>query len=148
LQRQTQTKDCIEEQKRFCVSCRTDKHASWDHNFPEFIRKCREYNRFHPKNKLVYFPTDKEWMLITCPSRLPYKDKFPACFAIPNIPPPNCTPQQPPSQPIGGKSKQQNKGTANGQAKILLYFGTSASVPSTQPAPLNCHIMICSGFHH
>ncbi len=68
------------ENKRYCVSCKSDLHASWAHECPEFLRKCEEYNGYHPENKLIYFPTDEDWMLTTHPERIPFKDKFPEHF--------------------------------------------------------------------
>ncbi|KAF8256341.1 hypothetical protein EI94DRAFT_1505875, partial [Lactarius quietus] len=58
---QHKTKDCKVEDKRYCLSCRSNTHASWDHNCLEFLRKCIEYSSFHPKNNLVFFPTGEDW---------------------------------------------------------------------------------------
>jgi hypothetical protein len=41
---QHKTNECKSENKRYCVSCRSDTHASWDRNCPEFLRKCIEYS--------------------------------------------------------------------------------------------------------
>ncbi|KAF8259342.1 hypothetical protein EI94DRAFT_1546601, partial [Lactarius quietus] len=58
---QHRTRNCKIEGKKYCVSYRSKDHASWDHNCPEFIRKCYEYSNFHLENHLVYFPTDEDW---------------------------------------------------------------------------------------
>ncbi|KAF8258422.1 hypothetical protein EI94DRAFT_1546010, partial [Lactarius quietus] len=52
---QHKTKECNVEDKRYCVSCRSNTHASWNRNCPEFLRKCVEYSSFHPENNLAIF---------------------------------------------------------------------------------------------
>ncbi|KAF8258713.1 hypothetical protein EI94DRAFT_1503954, partial [Lactarius quietus] len=53
--------ECNIEGKMYCISCRSDDHASWDRNCLEFLCKCDEYSMFHPENHLVYFPTEEDW---------------------------------------------------------------------------------------
>jgi hypothetical protein len=71
-----------ETEKKHCVSCNTDTHASWDRNCPEFIRRSRIYDENHPENNMVYFPTDENWMLMTCSDRIPLEERFPQLFAV------------------------------------------------------------------
>ncbi|VDC03410.1 unnamed protein product [Peniophora sp. CBMAI 1063] len=54
------SKDCPRIGK-LCVSCKDDGHCSWDHDCPEFRRRCEDYDRRHPENCRVYFPTNEAW---------------------------------------------------------------------------------------
>ncbi|KAH9048211.1 hypothetical protein EDB84DRAFT_1557007 [Lactarius hengduanensis] len=131
------TKDCTEEYKRFCIPCKADTQASWDRDCPEFRRKCKEYNGFHPENNLVYFPTEEDWMLTTCPYRIPFEEKFPECFAVASLPPPNRTEHQLPTCPIAKKNKPWKQNRANGQAVMENFFDTRINTQGDQAAPAN-----------
>ena len=39
------TKDCINQEKKYCVSCRVDDHASWSRSCPVFLKKCKEMDK-------------------------------------------------------------------------------------------------------
>lgn len=80
------TTRCNNPDKRHCVSCNSDSHASWDRNCPEFIRRRNIFDENHPENKLVYFPTDENWTLTTKPDRIPIENRFPQRFAVNSIP--------------------------------------------------------------
>ena len=118
---QHRTSECTAD-KKYCVSCRTDAHSSWDRNCPEFIRKCVEYNNFHPENNLIYFPTDEDWTMTARPHRIPLTDKFPPHFNVGSLPPPNRTARQLPTRPIGKKDKRSNRGNNNNQDAVESFF--------------------------
>jgi hypothetical protein len=60
--------ECDRKGKTFCVSCRSDEHASWDRGCPEFQRRCDQYDENYPENNLTYFPTVEEWTLTPNPT--------------------------------------------------------------------------------
>ena len=121
---QHKTSECESEDKRYCVSCKANTHASWDRSCPEFLRKCDEYSKFHPENSLVYFPTDEDWTRTARPERIPFKDKFPTHFSMGSLPPPSRTMRQPPTRPIDKKNKRPNNNNNNetGQAVMENFF--------------------------
>ena len=109
---QHMTKDCKTNNKRYCVSCRSDSHASWDHNCPQFLRKCDEYSGFHPENNLLYFPTEEEWTLTIRPERLPIENKFPSHFTVGSLLQPNHMQRQlPPTQLKRNPNTQETPAT-------------------------------------
>ncbi|KAF4622916.1 hypothetical protein D9613_001545 [Agrocybe pediades] len=55
------TNACTIKDQRYCVSCQSDGHSSWDRGCPVFLRKCEEYDRRHPENTLPYFPSTEPW---------------------------------------------------------------------------------------
>jgi hypothetical protein len=119
---QHKTNECKSENKRYCVSCRSDTHASWDRNCSEFLRKCIEYSNFHPENNLVYFPTDEDWTMTTRPFKIPVEDKFPTRYNMCSLPLPNQKARLLPTRPIGRKTKQHNNKNGEGQAVIEKFF--------------------------
>ena len=130
---QHKSNECKAMNTKYCVSCKTDTHASWDHNCPEFARKCDEYSNFHPENNLIYFPTDEDWTLTTRPGQIPFEDKFPTHQVIGSLPPPNRTARQLPTRPIGKKGKRPNLANDNSQAVLEKFFDKLVSPPGTQP---------------
>jgi hypothetical protein len=128
--------ECKIENKRYCVSCRSDTHASWDRKCPEFIRKCDEYSGFHPENNLVYFPTDEDWTVTTRPYKVPFEDKFPARFNVCSLPLPNQKARLPPTRPIGKKNKKRNNNNGPGQAVIENFFTNENADMLTEPGEL------------
>lgn len=129
---QHRTSSCKVANKKYCVSCRSDTHASWDRNCPEFLRKCDEYSNFHPENNLVYFPTDEDWTTMTRPAKIPFEDKFPAQFALGSLPMPNRTERQPPTRPIGKKNKRSNNKNASEQEALEKFFDKLVDAQSDQ----------------
>lgn len=123
------TSDCEVENRRFCVSCRSDSHASWDRNCPEFIKRCAWYDDKHPDNTLKYFPTDEAWTQETRPARIPHRDRFPARFAVTPLPPPIRNAQEQPAGAIDRPPKR-HRGSRNlpaGQTTLARYFQPSQS---------------------
>ena len=55
------TKDCNNKEKRHCVSCNTNDHASWSRTCPTFLKKCDELDRRMPENNLPFYPASEPW---------------------------------------------------------------------------------------
>jgi hypothetical protein len=83
------TNNCKADNKKHCVSCRSDTHTSWDCRCPEFLQKCDEYSKYHLENNLIYFPTDEDWTTATRPAQIPFEHKFPSHYTIGSLPLPN-----------------------------------------------------------
>ncbi len=66
--------------------CKSDVHMSWDKNCLELIGRSNNYDNSHPENKMVYFPTSKNWMLTTKPNRIPLEEWFLQRYAISSLP--------------------------------------------------------------
>jgi hypothetical protein len=49
---------------------------------PEFLRKSMHFDKLHPKNVLMYFPTDENWTLNARPEKIPASKKFPDKFMV------------------------------------------------------------------
>ena len=54
-------KDCNNKEKRHCISCNTDDHASWSRTCPTFLKKCNELDRCMPENNLPFYPASEPW---------------------------------------------------------------------------------------
>jgi hypothetical protein len=119
---QHKTNECKTNNKKYCVSCRTDTHASWDRNCPEFLRKCDEYSKFHPENNLVYFPTDENWTTTSRPALIPFEERFPTRYTVGSLPMPNRAERQLPTRPIGKRNKRSNNNNDSSQAVLEKFF--------------------------
>jgi hypothetical protein len=119
---QHKTNECKTNNKKYCVSCRTDTHTSWDRNCPEFLRKCDEYSKFHPENNLVYFPTDENWTTTSRPALIPFEERFPTRYTVGSLPMPNRAEQQLPTRPIGKRNKRSNNNNDSSQAVLEKFF--------------------------
>jgi hypothetical protein len=102
------SKDCTQYGKAYCVSCRSDAHASWDRDCPEFRRRCEQFNENYPENSLTYFPTEEEWTLMPQPSRYQYAEKFPPRFEVSALSQPTRTNHAPAPKPVTRQRKQPN----------------------------------------
>ena len=112
------TKECDEPDRRYCVSCRSDEHASWDRVCPEFQRKSAHFDEIHPENALTYFPTEEEWTHNARPDRIPLQNRFPAKLATR---PPLVQQQKPKPRPTATPSHKQRGCTTE---KIANTQGT------------------------
>ena len=124
------TSDCSEAGKRYCVSCRSDAHASWDRNCPEFLKRCTWYDEKHPDNNLRFFPTDESWTQEVRPAKYPFAERFPTNFATENLPPRipirdgrGTTQSQ--QRRAAGRPKNKGKRPPAGQTTITGYFHSS-----------------------
>ena len=137
---QHKTNDCKADNVKYCISCKSDAHTSWDRNCPEFRRKCDEYSNFHPENNLIYFPTEEDWTLTARPGQIPFEDKFPTHLAIGSLPLPNRAARQLPTQPIGRKGKRHNNND-NSQAVLEKFFdklvGPQTNLTEAPPARID-----------
>ena len=124
------TRDCDEAGRRYCVSCRTEDHASWDRTCPEFIRKSAHFDELHPENALTYFPTDEEWTHSIRPERIPIESRFPERYAVGGLPPLDYTayaPKQRYNKTADRRSKRRGTGKEAG------LQGTLDNYVATQP---------------
>ncbi|KAI0767743.1 hypothetical protein C8Q74DRAFT_1180674, partial [Fomes fomentarius] len=53
--------DKLQHGVRWCVSCRTTDHCSWDRDCPEKGRKQAQINTRFPENNVPFFPTPEAW---------------------------------------------------------------------------------------
>ena len=103
------TNECTELSKRYCVSCNSSTHASWDRKCPEFARRCAWYDTNHPDNSLKFFPTDEAWTQSYRPPKIPFAERFPARFAVGSLPPPNRKERELPTRAIGKNTKRPRR---------------------------------------
>jgi hypothetical protein len=75
--------------KTYCISCKSDNHASWDRECLEFQCRCTQFDENYPENNLLYFPTEEEWTLTPHPNRLQLSEKFPARYEVSAYPQPS-----------------------------------------------------------
>lgn len=80
------TSTCNSKDKRYCVSCGNNSHASWDRNCPEFIKRCAHIDERNPNNSMQFFPAEQDWTFATRPNRIPLADRFPAAYAVNSLP--------------------------------------------------------------
>lgn len=119
------TISCNSKEKKHCVSCKSDGHASWDRDCPEFHRRCAQYDENYPENNLPYFPSNEEWMLTPRPNRLQFSEKFPARYSISAYPLPSQT-HWPQTNRNTGKQWKQQKARTN-QSTIDQFIGPSSA---------------------
>jgi hypothetical protein len=100
------TNNCTDHNKRHCVACKADTHASWDRNCPEFKKRCNMFDESHPENALKFFPTQEEWTQTAHPARIPMPERFPARFAVGSLPPQNRNGRELPTRNIAPKAKR------------------------------------------
>ena len=129
------TRECDEPGKRYCVSCRTEGHASWDRTCPDFLRKSAQFDEIHPENALTYFPTEEAWTLCARPDRIPLDDRFPAKFAV-GLPPVQQKTRPRPNIAANHKQKGQAKGKDAGTQGTLDKF-LEPQAATNRPCPLN-----------
>jgi hypothetical protein len=78
------TKDCTNQEKKHCVSCKTDDHASWSRMCPVFLKKCEDMDRRTPENNLPFFPATEAWTWSPTPPPTGYHSRV-------DLPPPILT---------------------------------------------------------
>ena len=101
------TKECPDKDRRYCVSCKNDSHASWDRECPEFIRRVDRMDEDHPENALTYFPTEEDWTYHSRPRELRLDERFPAKYAVASLPPPTLGERQQTTRRIEGYGKRK-----------------------------------------
>jgi hypothetical protein len=128
------TNECQAKEKTHCVSCKSNTHASWDRNCPEFLRRCAQYDENYPENNLPYFPTSEDWTLTTRPSRLALPEKFPAQYAVGEIPQTKGPNTAPATKNNGKQRKRTTAKTPANQATIDKFLNPSQR-PNREGAP-------------
>jgi len=81
------TRECTNLQNHFCISCKTNDHASWDRNCPEFLCRMDRMDQNIPENVLKYYPMVENWTYMTPQNNLTLEPNAPAKFAIASLPP-------------------------------------------------------------
>ena len=76
------TSNCDNKEKTYCVSCKSNTHASWDRECPEFRKRCDQFDENYPENNLPYFPSEESWTLTPRPNKLQRHEKFPPKYAV------------------------------------------------------------------
>lgn len=141
--------DCTEPDKRHCVSCKANTHASWDRNCPEFIRKCSWYDQKHPDNLLKYFPTDEKWSKETRPERIPLPERFPAWFTVASLPPQTRNGREMPTRELEQHSKQaKGKGKMTASQTMLDRFMAPSQMAANTPESKDGEITQNSSIFH
>jgi len=52
---------CTEQMKKWCISCNSNNHSSWDRDCLTLAKKIKEFDQRNPKNSLPFFPTVEPW---------------------------------------------------------------------------------------
>ena len=126
------TSECNSKGKTYCVSCKSNAHASWDRDCPEFRRRCDQFDENYPENSLPYFPTEESWTQIPRPGKLQYSDKFPANYAVAPLQQPERTGRPNGAKPQGRQRRQQAAKVPANQSTMDQYI-----VPTKQSNPNN-----------
>lgn len=129
------TSDCTNKANLYCVSCKSNAHASWDRSCPEFLRRCAIYDERHPENSMVYFPTEHDWTLATRPSKIPLEDRFPKHLAVNSLPTNSRNPSKPASRTHAGipPERSRSQKTQQPQAQQSSSDPVSRILNRTQP---------------
>ena len=119
------TSECSNKDKTYCVSCKSNSHASWDRECPEFRRRCDQYDENFPENSLPYYPTEETWTLSPCPGKLQYSEKFPARYTVTALQQPERPNQTASARQQGKQSKQQAARIPANQSTMDQYIVSS-----------------------
>jgi hypothetical protein len=80
------TNNCTSRSKVYCATCKDNTHASWNRACLEFNRRSAIIDERNPGNSMPYFPTEQDWTFAVRPNRIPLEERFPAKFAVNNLP--------------------------------------------------------------
>jgi len=128
---------CNNKGKTFCVNCEADTHPSWSRECPEFNRRCLIFDKQIPENRMLFFPTEHDWTLITRPAKVLMADRFPQKFAV-NAPLPHAiyTNSRAPPKPKGRYTGR--KGIPDNPNQTPLGICAMVANPTNpQVGPLN-----------
>ena len=101
------TSVCSTKDKTYCVSCRSNVHASWSRDCLEFRRRCDQYDENYPENILPYFPSEESWTLIPRPDRLQHSERFPVKYTVASLQHPTRTEHANPARTQNRQRKNQ-----------------------------------------
>lgn len=139
------TNECTVKDKTYCASCKSEDHASWSRECPEFQRRCAQFDENYPENNLPYFPTDDDWSLTPRPNRLQLAEKYPAKYAISAYPQPNRTNQASGPKASNKQRKQQQAKLPANQSTMDRYFGLGNAQRSGDDNDINADINTAAG---
>jgi hypothetical protein len=114
--------ECSSREKTYCISCKSNAHASWDRDCPDFRRRCGQYDKNYPENSLPYFPMSEDWTLTPRLDRLQYSEKFPAKYVVAALQQPEQAAHEPAPKPQGKQHRQQQKKIPANQATMDRYI--------------------------
>ena len=117
------TNACTNRDKKHCVSCKSDEHASWDRECPVFRRRCDQFDENFPENNLPYFPTEEEWTLTPRPSKIQRADKFPDRYMVHPLQQTNQANRAQAAKPQGKQQKQQGTKVPANQSTLDRFVG-------------------------
>ena len=123
------TKDCPDKDRRYCVSCKNDTHASWDRNCPEFKCRVERMDENHPENALIYFPTDEDWTTQVCPTKIDFDAKFPAKYEVASLPLPANNERQLPTRQVANKKRGPRLVQYNNKGPLNNFITSTSSNP-------------------
>jgi hypothetical protein len=127
------TRDCNAGDQRYCVSCRTEDHSSWDRFCPEFLRKSMHFDNIHLENALTYFPTNEEWMNSVRPERIPIKERLLERYTVGRLPPLDYAPRQRYNKSADHRSRKKGPGKKVGlQGTLDKYIDLQPSKKHAQ----------------
>lgn len=129
------TSECSNKEKTFCVSCRSNTHASWDRECLEFRRRCDQFDENYPENNLPYFPSEEGWTLIPRPNKLHRAEKFPAKYAVVALQQAEHTNKDAPTKVQNRHPKQRSSKRPANQSTIDQYITTESTQATGQSNP-------------
>ena len=129
------TSECSNKEKTFCVSCRSNTHASWDRDCPEFRRRCDQFDENYPENNLPYFPSEEGWTLIPRPNKLHRAEKFPAKDAVVALQQAEHANKDAPTKAQNRHPKQRSSKRPANQSTIDQYITTESTQTTGQSNP-------------
>lgn len=126
------TSDCSSKEKTFCVSCKSNTHASWDRDCPEFRRRCDQFDENYPENNLPYFPSEESWTLTPRPNKLHRSEKYPSRYAVTPLQQPERAAREAPTKAKGRHPKQKSSKLPPNQSTMDQFVHTGNTQPTEQ----------------
>lgn len=117
------TDTCSNREQTFCVSCKSNEHASWSRECPDFRRRCEQLDENIPENNLQYFPTEEEWTRLPRPNKIQRSEKFPLNYAVAPLRNAEQSTRANTSKQHSKQRKQQGAKVPNNQATMDQFIG-------------------------
>jgi len=67
------TNGCAKKNKKWCVSCNSNNHSSWDRDCLTLARKIEEFDQRNLENSLAFFPIAEPWTWAPVPNAITCK---------------------------------------------------------------------------